>query len=161
MYNKKSKASAIIAIITAVLLVGFMILLPFLLYQQGEGDDLGNAIGAIVGLIYGYPLIYASAIPFAVVALVFGIKMLKRQERKKLIYYNVSMLITTCVLLPFLTVGLIIGSNLIFYSGLGMLPPICCAIVSLAYIAGLIIQIVTIVLLKKSPEENVPPVTEQ
>ncbi len=105
MYNKKSKTSAILAIITAVLLIGFMILLPFLRYNVEDGNGLA-AFFAVLFSVYGYPVIYASALSFVIVALIFGIKMLKQQSRNKLISFNTRMLIATCVLLPFLAVGL-------------------------------------------------------
>lgn len=159
MYNKKSKISAILAIITAALLIGFMILLPFLQYKQGEGDNLGTAFALILIIIYGYPLLYVGTIPFSIVGLIFGIKMLKQQSRKKLISLNVRMLITTCVLLPVIAVGLMFTSSIIFHSTLGLFPSIYIVVASLAYVAGLVTQIVTIVLLKKSPEESVPNVS--
>ena len=159
MYNRKSKISAIFAIITAILLIGFMVLLPFLQYDVGEGNGLA-AVFITLFYILGCMPIYAGSIAFVIVALVFGIKMLKQQSRKKLISFNVRMLITTCVLLPFLAVGLIICSGLIFQSTLELFPTIYTIVVSSAYIAGLITQIVTIVVLKKSPEESVSTVTE-
>ena len=104
--------------------------------------------------------IYASAIPFAIVALIFGIIMLKQQSRKKLISYNVRLLIATCVLLPFIAIGLFIISEMLFNSTLGVFPIIYTILLALAYIASLVTQIVAIVLLKKSPEEEVQAVTE-
>ena len=154
MYNRKSKISAILAIITAVLLIGFMVMLPFLHYNIDEGNGLA-AFFIILFSIFGYAIIYASAISFTIVALIFGIKMLKQQSRKKLISFNVRMLITTCVLLPFLAVGLIGSSGLIFQSTLRQFPTVYTIVLSVTYIADLITQIVTIVLLKKSPEESV------
>ena len=153
MYNRKSKTSAILAIITAILLIGFMVLLPFLRYNAEENNALA-AFFIIFFSIFGYAIFYAGAISFTIVAFVFGVKMLKQQSRKKLISFNVRMLITTCVLLPFLAVGLIGSSGLIFQSTLKLFPTIYTIVVSLAYIAVLITQIVTIVVLKKSPEET-------
>ena len=152
MYNRKSKVSAILAIITAGLLIGFMILLPFL--PNNIGEENGLAIFFIVLFsIFGYAIIYASAIPFAIVALIFGIKMLKQQSRKRLISFNIRMLITTCVLLPFLAVGVIGSIGSILQSKIGPFPIIYTVVVAVAYLACLITQIVTIVVLKKSPEE--------
>ena len=158
MYNRKSKTSGILAIVTAVLLIGFMVLLPFLLYNtQLEGLE---ALLIIFTFIFGFLPLYASAVPFVIVALIFGIKMLKQQARKKLISYNVRMLITTCVLLPLLAWGMISSIEVITKSALGLFPVIYTIVTALAFIAGLITQIVTIVVLKKSPEENVSPITE-
>ena len=153
MYNRKSKTSAILSIITAVLLIVLMVLLPFLQYNVDEGNGLA-AFFIVIFSIFGYAIIYAGAIPFVIVALIFGIKMLKQQSREMLISFNVRMLITTCVLLPFLAVGLIGSSGLIFQSTFKLFPTIYTILVSLAYIACLITQIVTIVVLKKSPEEE-------
>ena len=161
MYNRKSKISAILAILTALLIIGFLVMLPLLKYEQGEGDNAGAVIGLILIIIYGYPLIYASAIPFAIVALIFGIKMLRQQSRKRLISLNVRMLITTCVLLPFLIVGFVMGSAMVFHSTLGLFPPIYVIVTSISYIAGLIAQIAAIIILKKSPEESAPAVPEE
>lgn len=164
MYNKKSKISAVLAVITALLLIGFMIMLPLLQYKVPEGDEAGNAIGIgfalLIVIAYGYPLVYASSIPFALVGLIFGIKMLRQQSRKKLISLNVRMLITSIVLLPFLTVGLMLTSSISFHSTLGLFPVIYVVVLALAYILGIISQIVAIILLKKSPAEDVQTVIE-
>ena len=165
MYNKKSKASAILLIITAVLLVGLMILFPFLQPHIEDSSDASEGIGAAFGVLFFiigcFPL-YAGAVSFVIVASVFGIKMLKQQLRSKLISYNVRQLIATCVLLPFIAVGLIICSALFANSTLGIFPIIYVIIVALAYVASLITQIVTIPLLKKMPEQEVVlPVVEQ
>ena len=159
MYNKKSKTAAILTIITAVLLVGFMVLLPFALSKT----DLEGwaAIAAIFAFLFGFLPLYASALPFVIVGLVFGIKMLKQQSRKKLISYAARMLITACVLLPLLTWGLIGNSPLIFNSKMAPFPAIYMVVTATAYAVGLISYIVTIIVLKKSPEESDPTVTEQ
>ena len=160
MYNRKSKASAILAIVTAVLFVGFMVLLPFLM--TGAGDNYGfAAIFVVMFGILGYIPIYLSAVAFVIVALIFGIKMLKQQSREKLISYNVRMLITTCVLLPFLIIGVVVSAALIFAPGIGLVSTIYFAVLALAYIGGLAAQIVAIVLLKKSPEKEVAADTEE
>ena len=171
MYNKKSRISAILLIVTVALLIGFMIMLPFLQYKQVDGDgDLGAAIGSaveiIIVIVFAYPAIYVSSATFCIVALVFGIKMFKQQSRKKLIGYNKRMLITTCVILPFLAFGLAFGSEMLFNSTLGVFPIIYTVLIALAYLACLVMQIVTIILLKKMPEEVMPedsitPVSEQ
>ena len=159
MYNRKSRVSAILGIITAVLLIGLMVLLPFL--PNNVGAENGFAVFFIILFsLFGYAIIYASAIPFAIVALIFGIKMLKQEARKRLISFNVRMLIATCVLLPFLAVGVIGSVGSILESKIGLFPIIYTVIAAVAYIACLITQIVTIVVLKKSPEENVLTVSE-
>ena len=136
-----------------------MILLPFLRYDTEEGNGLA-AFFAYYFSIFGYPIIYASAISFVIVALIFGIKMLKQQSRDRLIFFNVRMLITTCVLLPFFAAGLIASVGLILQSELGLFPTIYTIAVSIVYIICLITQIVTIVILKRSPEESEPTVSE-
>ena len=159
MYNRKSKTSAILAIITAVLLIGFMILLPFLKYNTEEGNALA-AFFIVLFSLFGYAVIYVSAIPFAIVALVFGIKMLKQQSRERLISFNVRTLITTCILLPFLAAGLILSSGSIFQSKFELFPIIYTIAVAVSYITCLISQIVTIVVLKKSPGESASTISE-
>lgn len=161
MYNKKSKASAILVIVTALLLVGFMVMLRFLQYDVAEDDGLGVGIAVIVIVIFGYPPLYVCSSIFAIVAVVFGIRMLKQQSRKKLISFNVRMLITTCVLLPLFAVALSITGAMIFQSTMGIWPIVYTIIAASTYIIGLITQIVTIILLKKSPEEGEPTTTEQ
>lgn len=153
MYNKKSKTSAILALVTAVLLIGFLILVPFLLFNISE--DAGFAAFFIVLLsLLGCFAIYASAVPFVIVALVFGIKMLKEQSRERLISFNVRMLIATCVLLPFLAAGVFSSMGTISESQLGVFPVICTVIAALSYFACLVTQIVTIIILKKSSPET-------
>lgn len=154
MYNKKSKISAILVLVTAALLIGFMILLPNLQYKQTDDDNIGTAFGLIFLIVYGYPVVYAGSIPFAIVALVFGIKMLIQKDRKKLISYNVRMLITSIILLPFIAVGMYMASTMVFNSTLGALPIVYVIVMALSYVAGLVMQIVSIVLLKKAPVEE-------
>ena len=159
MYNKKSKASAILTIIAAVLVLGIMILLPFLRPTIESDDDLGAGIGAVFALLFfilGCLPIYLSSLPFAIVGLVFGSKMNKAQDRQKLISLNKRMLITSCVLLPVLIIGLILSSALIFNSSLGILPIIYTVVTMLVYIAALIAQIVALTTLKKMPIEVAP-----
>ena len=163
MYNKKSKASAILTVITAVLLIGLMILFLFLSPKVEDEGDLGEGLGAVFSMLFfilGCIPLYAGALSFVIVALVFGGKMLKQQSRNKLISFNVRQLITTCVLLPFILVGLVICSPLLATSTLGILPIIYTIVTALAYVGSLITQIATIVVLKKSPEET-DPTTEQ
>ena len=153
MYNKKSIASAILAIVTALLLIGLMILLPLLQYNSEEGNGFA-AFFIVLFSLFGYMILYAGAIPFSIVALIFGIKMLRQQSRNRLISYNIRMLIATCILLPVLAVGVIGSSGMIFQTDSNLFPTIYTVVVSITYIACLIAQITTIVTLKKSPEEN-------
>ena len=172
MYNKKSKASAILAIITAVLLLVLMILLPFLLLNveiadnpdADTGEGIGTAFAVLFGVVFaiiGYIVFYVSAIPFVIVGLVYGIRILKQQSRAKLIAHNRSLLIAACVLLPFLVVGMILSGLLILNSAFGVFPIIYLVIVALVYLASLIAQIVVIGQLKRMPEEVAPTAVEQ
>ena len=157
MYNKKSKASAILTITAAVLVLGMMILLPFL-QPKIEGDnEVGAGIGAVFALLFfilGCLPLYASALPFTIVGVIFGSKMLKEQSCQTLISLNKRMLIATCVLLPILLVGIFLSSALIVSSSLGLLPVIYIVVTMVAYLAALIAQIVALVMLKKSPAED-------
>lgn len=155
MYNKKSKATAALAIVTALLLVGMMVLMPFLLQNtELEGGDLfGNILGFI---LFGFIPLYAGAAPFALVALIFGIVILKTKSRKSLIYSNVKLLVASLVLAPPLTLGLIVGRGFISTSAFGAFPVVYVVATALSYLAGIVTQIVTIVILKKSPEEPSP-----
>ena len=157
MYNKKSKASAILTICAAALLIGLMVMLPCLKMDAGDTDDAGAAVGAVFAMlifILGCLPLYASSIAFSIVGLIFGIKMLKEQGRQQLISLNKRVLIATCVLFPILAIGLILSSTLIFSSTLGQLPIIYTFVAVVVYLAALIAQIVAIVILKKSPEET-------
>lgn len=152
MYNVKSRTSAILTIVTAVLLIGFMVLIPFLRYkvENNDGQEALTALFVTIISFIGCSSIYLSAISFAVVGLIFGIKMLKQQSKEMLIFYNVRMLITTCVLLLSLAWGFILSYALIFNSTLELLPVIYTIAIALAYIATLVTQIVTINALKHS-----------
>lgn len=161
MYNKKSRVSAILLIVAAALLLGFMILLPNLQYQMEEGDNLGTGLALIFLIIYGYPIVYLGAIPFVIVALVFGIKMLRQQDRKRLVSLNVRMLIASLVLLPVLAVGFNMARMMVFNSTLGLFPTIYAIASAVIYVACPVTQIVTIILLKKSPEETVSETAEE
>ena len=156
MYNSKSKGSAILTIVAAVLLAGFLILLPFLRIKVDEnvaGAGFAAFFGTLFG-IYGYVAIFLSGTPFFIVALIFGVKMLREQQQDKLISLNVRMLIAALILLPFLVVGGMLGSVLILGSQLGLLPLIYAIVIAIIYLAAIVSQIVAIVALKKPPKEN-------
>ena len=153
MYNKKSKTSAILTIVTAILIIGFAIMLPLMQYNTPEDSDDLSGLVMIVVIIYGFPSAYLSSIPYVIVALIFGSKMCKQQDRKKLISLNVRMLITTCVLLPVFAFSMAFCSELIKNSTWGLMPIVYTIVMAVTYIASLIAQIATIVALKKSPEQ--------
>lgn len=155
MYNRKAKTSAILALVTAVLLIGFVVMLFNLQYEQQEGDNVGTAIALAFVIMFSYMFIGAGVIIFSAFALIFGIKMLKQQARRKIISLNVGLLITTCISIIPLVIGFLGGSTIIFHSTLEVLPIIYTVIVSVSLIASLLADILTIVLLKKSPEESV------
>ena len=153
MYNKKSKASALLTIITAILIIGYMVMLPILL--SSSEMEFGEVIAILlIGMVVGLLPLYASAIPFAIVGLIFGPKMLKQQSRQKLISLNTRMLITTCVLLPVMVWGVFSNIDLVSQSKMGVFPVIYVVVMALGYVAALVAQIVALVLLKKSPEES-------
>lgn len=152
MYNKRSRVSAILAILTALLLIGLMILVPFLKFQPNEGEELGG-IALIIIIPIGYPLIFGGSAITSIVALIFGILMLKQKDRDRLISLNVKFLIAICVMLPVIAAGLAISSMMIIQSTLGKLPIIYMAILAAFYLATLIALIVTIVVLKLSHEK--------
>ena len=159
MYNRKSKASAITAIVASALMFGLMIMLPIVGIQW---EEFGMAAIFVIIFVFGaYILIYASALPFAIVALVFGIRMLKQQSRQKLIFHNKSVLIAACVLLPFLALGVGFGINFAFAAKLELIPLFYIILVACAYVASIVTAIVSLVLLKNSPEEIAPPPAEE
>lgn len=154
MYNKKSKASAILTIISALLMLGVMILMPILM-SNTEMEGLGAVFVILLSLIFTYLPLYLSAVPYFIVGLVFGSRMNKAQDRSKLISANKSMLIATCVLLPFLAWGIYGNSDLIANSTLGVVPIVYMVVTALVYVASLIAQIATLVTLKKLPDEPI------
>ena len=158
MYNKKSKVSAILSLVAPALVFGLLVLCPILLrYTAIEGLAI---LALILTTVWGFLPLYFGGIAFVATSFAFGGKMIKGQSRKKLIYYNVSMLIASTVLLPFLAIGIFLNSALIAESVLGVVPIIYVVITALAYLAAWVNYIVTIVRLKKSPEE-IPSQTEK
>lgn len=153
MYNKKSKTSAILAIVAALLVIGFMILMPFAM-SNTEMEGVGAVFVILFAVIFSLLPLYASAIPFVITALVYAGRMLKQQSRQKLISFNKSLLIATCVLLPFLAWGAFSAKELIVQSSYGLFPVIYTVLTALAYVAALIAEIATIVTLKKMPDER-------
>ncbi|MCH5165421.1 MAG: hypothetical protein J1G01_03365 [Clostridiales bacterium] len=153
MYNKKSRVSAIMAITNAALFIGFMIMFSTLTYNAEKGG-LSAAFFIFLFGAYGSVLVYASAIPFVLVSLIFGINMLFHKTREKLISYNKRLLIATCVLLPFIALGLTYVAELFLMSAINLFSGIYTFFIGALYVAGLITQIVTIVVLKKSSEES-------
>ena len=145
--NRKTKISAISALATAGILVGLMIMIPFLISNTAETNGLAVFFMFIVGAL-GDIAVYASAVSFTVVALVFAIRILTTADTDKQRSYNKRILIAACVLLPFLAVGIISNAGLIYPSKLGLFPLIYTIIVAVAYAACLIAQIVSLAALK-------------
>ena len=159
MYSKISRMSAILLLIIAVLLVGFLILLPNLQYQAEEDEGIGAGFLVMAIVIFGYPTTYAVSIVYTIVALVYGIRMLVKKTRDKLIKFNRSALIASFVLLPIFVLALTFTRDMIVKSQLGIFPTIYTIFVAVAYVAGIITQIVTLARLKKTPDAE-QPVTE-
>ena len=163
MYNKISKGSAIIHLLTAVLLVGLMILFIFLRPQVEEGGDVSEGLGAAFSVLFfiiGCIPLYLASFSYTIVAAVFGSKMLKQQSQHKLIQFNRRPLIAALVLLPFFAVGLFLASALFADSTLGVLPVLYTIVTVMAYLASIITQIITLAKLKKAPAEPIAPVEE-
>lgn len=158
MYNKKSRISAILAIVTALLLIGFMVMFWFMDYQT-EGNDAGTNLGIAFLIIlfmgYGMIIVYAGSIPAAIVSLIFGIMMLKQQDRDKLISYNKRLLIAMCILAPFVALGIYYVCDLFFMSAIGKFEGIYSFVTAGVYLACIVMQIVTMIILKNSPEKTV------
>ena len=151
MYNKKSKVSAILTIVTALLLVGLMILLPILLnHSELEGWEV---LALIFGLIYGFLPLYVGSFIYVIVAFILGGKMRKEQDRDKLISFNKRMLIAGLVLLPFIALGTYLCSAVIAASALGVIPVIYVVITAIAYVATIVANIVAMSALKKMADE--------
>ena len=151
MYNKKSKASAIITIVSAILVLGIMIMLPILFkFTKLEGWD---SLNLIVAMIYGFFPLYIAGIIYVIVGFVYGSRMRKQQLRKKLISHNLAMLITSIVIIPLFAWGLAACWGMMFNSVLGVFPTIYVLATMAMYLASLITNIVTVVKLKKMPDE--------
>ena len=157
MYRKRSIFSAIVAIVTILMLIGLMILIPNCKVQEPEEgqEALGIAIAlAFLVVPFGYPSTYLTSVVFCIVALVFSIKMLKSNQQDKLIHHNVSMLIASLVLAPFFLIEMLLMSTILFNSQLGVLPKIYVLALGVVYLIGIISRIISIVLLKKAPSES-------
>ncbi|MCH5351224.1 MAG: hypothetical protein J1F39_04585 [Clostridiales bacterium] len=154
MYNSKAKISAITILVTVGLVVGLMIMFPFMMTNlDGDASGLGLVFVLMLFGPWGTGILYLSTLPFVIVGLIFGIKMLRGTSRKKLISYNVRMLIATCVLAPFVGLGVTYIGMLFSMSAINLFFGLYGFLVAAAYVICLIMQIVAIVLLKKTPEE--------
>ena len=146
--NNKTKISAISALTTAVLLVGLMILTPFLFFNSVQENGF-SAFFALLFSMIGDIAVYASSIAFVAVALVFSIRILKTPSSEKQRSYNKKLLTAACVLIIFLAAGLIGNIGSIYPSKLGLFPLIYIIVVVVSYVFSLIAQIVSISALKK------------
>ena len=155
MYNKKSKGSAALTILSALFIAGVMVLMPFLMMNT-EMEGIGVIFVILVSLMLTYLPLYLAAIPYFIIGLVYGSRMAKRKERKKLISANRSMLIASLVLAPVLAWGLYGSSELIANSAYGIFPIIYLVLTAIIYLASIIAQIATLATLKKMPEEETP-----
>lgn len=152
MYNRISKLSAISVLVAAALFIAFMVMVPFLNYTIDE--DLGAALFIFLFGAYSGVIIYVSQVPFVIVALVFGIKMLKEQSRERLVSFNKRMFIAALVLAPFVALGLAYVLSLFSISAIEIEQGIFTCVVTAVYAVCLIVPIVTIILLKRAPEES-------
>ena len=149
MNSKIAKVSAILTLATAALLVGYMILFRFMPYTLDEGG-LGVALFIFILFSYIGVIIYSSSSIFALVALIFGIKMLRAQESDRQISLNKRMLIAACVLLPFVAVSLAYDIMLLYMKGVSAIAGIYAMVTAVVYIACIVTYIAAIVVIKKS-----------
>ena len=149
MYEKKVKITAISAIVAAGLLVGLMIILPFLITNNAQTNGFAVFFMFVVSM-FGDIAVYASAISFVIVAIVFSTRLLKTQSLEMLISYNKRLLIATYVLLPFLAAGMIANGGFIYPSKLGLFPLVYTIVASIAYLTCLIAQILSMSALKST-----------
>ena len=159
MYNKKSRISAILIITAAALLLGLMVLMHVAF--AGKNPTAGEVVSVFVYMLYFFWPIYLGAFAFVVVGLIFGIKVLKQQRRKKLIRYNVATLITTFLAMPLLMFDCALAVDTLRFdvqigrtSAQNVLYVIFAVITTLCYLAALVAQIVAIVRLRRSPKED-------
>ncbi|MCH5162660.1 MAG: hypothetical protein J1G38_04140 [Clostridiales bacterium] len=150
MNYTKTKIAAISTLATAALLVGLMIMLPLL----PANIDAENGFAAFFLVIFGswgWPAIYASGVPFVLVALVFGLKILLRRDDARLSSWIARMMIADFILSPVLVVGIILNYGPIFFSTLGAFPAIYAVLTLAAYVESLLAQIVALHALKTAP----------
>ena len=70
------------------------------------------------------------------------------------------MLVITCLLMPFIATGMLWSAIVISASSEPLFPTVYTLAVAGLYVACFVVQIVTIVALKRSPIESDPPIVE-
>ena len=155
MHNRKSRITAILILITALLVIAFMIAFPIWRFNSEKDDNIIAAYFSLIFTALEYSGIYLCGIPYAITAIIFGVKMLLFRSRKKLLSLNVRMLIASCVLFPFFGMGIM---------NVGMANPSVggfqkgfAIVVTCIYIVSIVAEIVTIILLKHTPDEDDSP----
>ena len=156
MYNKKSRISAILALATAALFVGLILVFRFSEMDFGE-NNIGAAFFLFIFGGYGITLFYAGSILAAVIAFFCGLTMLLGKTQRRLISANKSLMILGIVLLPIVALGLTYIGYLYAMTVDGLLRVIYVAVAGVAYLGCIVVSIVTKRILKNMPESGPEP----
>lgn len=148
MNNLISKIIGMWTLVTAALLIAFMASVPFM-QMNIDGATLGTAFILLLFAQYGNILIYVSEVPFVIVAVIFGIKMIIKTDPDRLFSLHKRMLITAFVLAPFVALGLAYVI-ILFTSTENRAPSLFPIAVAAVYGICLIAQIVGMIIQKKS-----------
>ena len=143
----KSKLSGILVILAALLLIGFAFSYRFMDIKE---IDLGGAFLLFFFGGYAFIIIFASAGLFALIAIIFGIKILRAQSNERLISLNKRLFIAEFVLAPFVGVGLAYAGMLYTMSTGGLVLGTLTFASVAAYGLSMIFNIGTIIALKRA-----------
>lgn len=154
MYNKKSRISAILSLVTAALFVGLLLVFAF------SGMNLEGNIGAALLIFilggYGLALFYAGSILAAVITFFCGLAMLLGKTQRRLISANKSLMILCIILLPFVALGMLYVGYLYYMVVDGLPRFIFTVVTGIAYFGCIVVSIVTLISLKRMPEYPAP-----
>ena len=157
MYNKKSRLSAILALATAALFVGLILILHFSELDFGE-NNLGAAFFIFIVGGYGTVIFYAGSILAAVITFFCGLAMFLGKSQRRLIFANKSLMILGIVLFPIVALGLVYVGYLYGMTVDGRLRLIYTAVTGVAYLGCIVVSVITGRALKRMPDA--PPAPE-
>ena len=144
------KLSGFVSVVTALLFIGFIIMFALLKYEPQEDEALGFALFFIIFGGYGMIIVYASQIPFILVTLIIGIKLLRADDGDKIVSLNKKLLIACIVLALFVGVGLYYVGILFFgLHAISLFSGIYVVVAAAAYLACIVTSVVSMIFARR------------
>ena len=160
MYSKQSTVSAALALVTAALFGGLILMFRLAGLDFGEEDALGAALFLLIIGGYGTIIFLAGSALAVVVTFLCGVAMFLAKTKRGLILANTCLFVLGIIFFLPVALGLVYLVYLYSMAVGGTLRIVYVAIAGVAYLGCIIVGIGTRIKLKRMPEGNPAPVSE-